>query len=61
MNGVSMRCLGEFLPDKSTVIYKITSNIKEIRVRLFDPNGYTVYNKVDKIILIHFIRKIIIT
>jgi len=57
MDSTSMRCLGEYLSDKTLgiklifyFIKKAIINIKcskpDIRVRLFDPNGNTVIIKV---------------
>lgn len=45
MTPVSNKCLAEYLPDKTLAIFSISANSKDIRVRLFDPNGNTVQNK----------------
>ena len=51
MKPINMQCIAEFLSEKTLMISTINANSKDIRVRLFDPNGNTVYNKVSKKIL----------
>lgn len=58
MSERTMRCLGEFLPDSTTAIFSIEANSKEIRVRLFDPNGNTIFNKVNFLENLYLFRKI---
>lgn len=41
----SMRCLGEFFHENSSSVFHFNSNSSEMRVRLFDINGNTIYNK----------------
>lgn len=53
VRSISMQCLGEYLADKTLCkiilylgIFKLSANSKDIRVRLFDPNGHAVFNRV---------------
>ena len=51
---ISVRCISEYLSQstlgiiksKYLVVYTINSDIKDIRVRLFDPKGNAIINKV---------------
>jgi hypothetical protein len=43
---LSNRCIGEYLTQSTIAIFKIESENKEFRVKLYDPNGHTVFNKV---------------
>ena len=39
MAPITMRCLGDYLVNKTLVIFTINANSKEIRARLFDVMG----------------------
>lgn len=45
----SMKCFGEYFTEGTAFIYNINSNSREMRIRLFDPNGNTLFNKENSI------------
>jgi hypothetical protein len=42
----AQKCMGEYLSDGTTAIFSLNTDNKDLRVRLVDPNGRTVYTKV---------------
>jgi hypothetical protein len=40
------RCVGEYLTENTFALFNIVSENETIRVKLFDPNGNTVYDRV---------------
>lgn len=46
INPGTMKCMGEYLSESTLAIFSVKSTINETRVRIFDPNGQTLYMKV---------------